>query len=270
MTVGSQLRDARNARKLKIVEVSQATKIQSWVLEAIEADRLQEMMSPVYVKGFLTTYAKFLRLAPEPLLAQFPWKVQEEEPAQAAATPSLPPITLQIPWARLRQAGALALGCGVVAGLIIVNPLRWLPKMSMPTFRMPKLASVAVMPRPPAAPKPAPPARAKPQSAKPAPPPAAPSDAPVKVAQPLTLEVTAQRSTWIRVRADGKLLAQQRLQRGAHEQWTAKKRLEVVVAHPAQVALTLNGASISPQAITHQGRLIITHQGISPLSDGEL
>ena len=72
------------------------------------------------------------------------------------------------------------------------------------------------------------------------------------------------------MRADGKLLAQQRLQRGAHEQWTAKKRLELVVAHPSQVALTLNGQSISPQAITHQGRLVITHQGVTPLSDGGL
>jgi hypothetical protein len=258
MSVGTQLREARNARTLKIAEVSQATKIQPWVIEAIEADRLQELMSPVYVKGFLTTYAKFLRVAPEPLLAQFAWKPPEEE--AAAATPALPPIAIRIPWARLRRAGALALGCGLVATVIIINPLRWLPKISMPTFRTPKLASITPVPRQPA----------KPQPTKPAPAKTVPSDATVKAAQPLTLEVTAHRSTWIRVRADGKLLAQQRLQRGAHEQWTAKKRLELVVAHPAQVTLTLNGQSISPQAITHQGRLVITHQGIAPLSDGDL
>lgn len=261
MTVGTQLRETRTARKLKVVEISQATKIQPWVIEAIEADRLQELMSPVYVKGFLTTYAKFLRVAPEPLLAELAWKPPaEEEAAAAAATPALPPITIRIPWVPLRRAGALALGCGLVAAVIIINPLRWLPKMSMPTFRMPKLASITPVPRQPA----------KPQPTKPAPAKTAPSDATVKAAQPLTLEITAHRSTWIRVRADGKLLAQQRLQRGAHEQWTAKKRLELVVAHPAQVALTLNGQSISPQAITHQGRLVITHQGIAPLSDDGL
>lgn len=271
MTVGTQLREARNARKLKIAEVSQVTKIQPWVLEAIEADRLQELMSPVYVKGFLTTYAKFLRVAPEPLLAEFTWKPpEEEEAAAAAATPALPPITIRIPWARLRRAGVLALGCGLVAAVVIINPLRWLPKMSMPAFRMPKLASITPVPRQPASLQPAAPQPVKAQPATSAPAKSAPSDVAVKAVQPLTLEVTAHRSTWIRVRADGKLLAQQRLPRGAHEQWTAKKRLELVVAHPAQVTLTLNGQSISPQAITHQGRLVITHQGIAPLSDGDL
>lgn len=259
MTVGSQLHDARNARKLKIAEVSHQTKIQPWVIEALEADRLQELMSPVYVKGFLSTYARFLRLAPEPLLAQVVWKAQEEEAAPAATAPSLPPITVRIPWATLRRVGAVALGCGVVAGVILINPLRWLPKMSLPTFRMPKLASITPVPRQPA----------KPQPAKPAPPKPAPSDVTVKAVQPLTLEVTAHRATWIRVRADGKLLAQQRLQRGAHETWTAKKRLELVIAHPAQAALSLNGQSIGPAAIAHQGRLVITHQGITALPDDE-
>lgn len=256
MTVGSQLHDARNARKLKIADVSHQTKIQPWVLEALEADRLQELMSPVYVKGFLSTYARFLRLAPEPLLAQLIWKAQEEEAAPAAAAPSLPPITVRIPWATLRRVGAVALGGGVVAGVILINPLRWLPKMSLPTFRMPKLASMNPVVREPATP----------QSSKAAPTTSQPA---VRAAQPLALEVTAHRATWIRVRADGKLLAQQRLPRGAHETWTAKKRLELVIAHPAQVALSLNGQSISPAAIAHQGRLAITHQGITALPDDE-
>ena len=270
MTVGVELREARNVRKLKIVEVSQATKIQPWVLEALEADRLQELMSPVYVKGFLTTYAKFLRLAVEPLLAQFVWKTQEEDTAASEAPPALPPITIRIPWARLQRAGAIALGCGLVAGVIVINPLRWLPKISMPALRMPKLASITPVPRTPVKPHPVTPQPVKAQPATPAPAKQAPADVTVKAVQPLTLEVTAHRSTWIRVRADGKLLAQQRLQRGAREQWTAKKRLEVVIAHPAQVAMTLNGQSISPQAITHQGRLVITHQSITALSDDAL
>ena len=250
MTVGLQLRDARNGRKLKIADVSKETKIQPWVIEALETDRLQELMSPIYVKGFLTTYAKFLRLAPEPLLAQFTWQPEETETAPSAAAPTLPPMTIHIPWPLLRRVGALALGCGLMVGVVILNPLRWLPKIAMPTLRLPKLASVT-------------PVRHEPAKVQPPPPVA------VQPIQPLELEVTAHRATWVRVRADGKLLTQQRLQRGANERWTAKKRLELVIAQPAQVDLTLNGQSISPSAIAHRGRLVITHQGISPLSDDE-
>jgi len=252
MTVGRELREARTGQKLTIAEVSTATKIQPWVIEALETDRLQELMSPIYVKGFLTTYAKFLRLSPEPLLAQFTWQA-EEEPAAPAAPPALPPMAIRIPWPLLRRVGVVALGGGLVVGVVMLNPLRWVPKFSLPTFRMPKLASVAPLPT---------------ESKPPLQPVAGPATG--RAVQGLELEVTAHRATWIRVRADGKLLAQQRLPRGSQERWTAKKRLELVIAHPSQVALTLNGQSISSSAIAHRGRLVITRQGISPLSDDAL
>ena len=253
MTVGKELHEARAGKKLTIAEVSHATKIQPWVIEALETDRLQELMSPIYVKGFLTSYAKFLRLAPETLLAQFTW-TQDEEPAPpAAAPPALPPMTIRIPWPLLRRVGTVALGGALVAGIVIVNPLRWLPKISLPTLRMPKLASVTPVP-----------------VNAPSPPPSAAASKAGRTVSGLELEVTAQRATWIRVRADGKLLAQQRLPRGAQERWTAKKRLELVIAHPSQVTLTLNGQPITSSAIAHQGRLVITQQGVGPLSDEDL
>jgi len=263
MTVGTQLREARSGRKLTIAEVSHATKIQPWVLEALETDRLQELMSPIYVKGFLTTYAKFLRLAPETLLAQFTWTQDQEPPPRAAAPPALPPMTIRIPWPLLRRVGAVALGGALVAGIVIVNPLRWLPKISLPTLRMPKLASITPVP-----------SNAKtvtPSSPAPQPPPTPPASATGRAVHALELEIVAHRATWVRVRADGKLLAQQRLPRGAQERWTAKKRLELVVAHPSQVTLTLNGQPITSSAIAHDGRLVMTQQGISALSsDDEL
>jgi hypothetical protein len=161
-------------------------------------------------------------------------------------------MTIRIPWPLLRRVGAVALGGALVAGIIIVNPLRWLPNISLPTLRMPKLASIAPVP-----------SNAKTVTP---PPPAPATGVPVHA---LELEMVAHRATWVRVRADGKLLAQQRLPRGAQERWTARKRLELVVAHPSQVTLTLNGQPITSSAITHDGRLVITQQGISALSGDE-
>ena len=73
MTVGEQLRTARIAQKLSFTTIADATKIQPWVLETLEANQLQDRMSRIYARGFLITYAKFLHLKPEPLLAQIPW-----------------------------------------------------------------------------------------------------------------------------------------------------------------------------------------------------
>ena len=254
MSVGTQLQQARRERKLSLGEVTQHTKIQPWVLEALEADRLHEMMSPVYVKGFLSTYARFLRLEPEPLLAQLPWPKPEfeEQESLAAPAPKIPSaITLprlpRIPLPLLRRLGVVAAAAAAVMALVAVNPLRWLPKITLPAMRAPKLASVTPVK----------------ETAKP-PPLATVSVAP---ANALELGITAHSTTWIQVRADGKLLTQQRLLRGANERWMAKKSLELIIAKPSQVELTLNGQSISPFAIAHGGRLRITHQGVSHLPD---
>jgi cytoskeleton protein RodZ len=281
MTVGSQLQQARRERKLSLADVTATTKIQPWVLEALESDRLQGMMSPIYVKGFLTTYAKFLRLEPGPLVAQLPWP--EPEPVQEQLPPASPPA-IQLPWPLLRRLGVAVAVTAVIAGLVVVNPLRWMPRISLPSLRSPKLAKApASQPARPVAPPASRRTSVTPVSepVKPPAPPAlklasiTPVSEPVKpptpptvtllATQPLELLVTAHRTTWIKVRADGKLLTQQRLQRGAKERWTAKKTLELIISKPSQVELTLNGQSISPFAIAHQGRVLITHHGVTKL-----
>ena len=247
-SVGAQLLQARQERQLSMADVARETKIQPWVLEALEADRLQDTMSPIYVKGFLSSYAKFLRLDPAALLAQLRWPVSDEpDDAAASSAPAPIPSVVRISWPLVRRLAAIGAAVAATAGLVLVNPLRWLPDVKLSVPQMPELASVSMpkeQPRPPALPTVA-----------------------FASAQPLELTVTAYRTTWIRVRADGKLLSQQRLPRGANEQWSAKNSFEVVVAKPSEVELMLNGQSISPLAIAHKGRLAITHHGVTALAD---
>ena len=305
VTTGSQLQAARQARKLTLTQVTDATKIQPWVLEALEGDRLQDMMSPIYVKGFLATYARFLHLAPEPLLAQLPWPkpdpVLEDLPP---ATPAKPLTLPTIPLPVLKRLGTGLVVAAAAAGLIAVNPLQHLSKISLPKLSLPKIAKASekkaapkraaqkVASTKPAAAKPAAaavqvqiakstaasklsepvvsPAAPKLASVTPvAEPVQLPAPAPLSVvsAQPLELAVTANRTTWIKVRADGKLLTQQRLPRGANERWTAKKQFELIISKPTEVELTLNGQPISPFAVAHRGRLLITHQGVVRLPE---
>ena len=253
MSVGAQLQQARCERKLTLADVTRQIKIQPWVVEALESDRLQEMMSPIYVKGFLVTYARFLhldgpRLAAE-LLPQSVERAQEEAGLSAAASTTLPvgwqwPQWL-LPLAR-RLVPAFAVSAAIL-GLVALRPQRWFSALSLPKFSMPKLASVTPvhdLAKPPALPT-----------------------LTLLSTQPLELSVSADHTTWIQVKADGKLLTQQRLERGAREQWKANKRFEVVVSKPSQVELTLNGQPISPFAVAHQGRLLITHRGVTKLPD---
>ncbi len=261
MTVGTQLQQARRERKLSLADVTKATKIQPWVLESLEADQLQDMMSPIYVKGFLSTYAKFLHLEAESLIGQVSWTKPQVEPVQPqSANPSIP-VTIHWPSARAisRWVVGLAAAAAVVA-LVASHPLqrlhRAVAQKPSKTKRVAaaetvsrKLASVTPMGEPVSTPKP--------------PPLAIPSN------QPLEVMVAAHRTTWVQVRADGKLLTQQRLQRGANERWVAKKQLEIVIAKPGEVDVNLNGEPISTFAVAHHGRLMITHRGITQLPDEE-
>lgn len=255
VSIGSTLKQARSARKLSLADVSKETKIQPWVLEALEADRLHDVMSPVYLKGFLMTYARFLHLEPEPLIAQLLPSIPPE-PIQATLPPpaqSMPPLLQwrRTPLIRRRLVAALATG-GLVALAVLVNPMRWVPKrFAMPRMNASKLASVTPV-----------------KVSEPVTPPSLQTVA-LLPTQPLELAVSAHSTTWIQVRADGKLLSQQRLLRGANERWSAHKRFELVIAKPSQVDLTLNGQSISPFAIAHHGRLLITHHGVTRLADEE-
>ena len=250
MTVGSQLQGARRERKLSLADVTRQTKIQPWVLEALEADRLSELMSPVYVKGFLATYARFLHLAPEPLLAQLPQP--EPELMQAVLPPTAPPpipITIRFTRPHLRRLATSIAVTAAVIGLVVANPLRRVPWLSLRSAHLAKLASVTSVKAP----------------LKSSPPPTLT----LLATEPLELSVTARRTTWIQVKADGKLLIEQRLPGGAKERWSAKRQFEVIVARPSDVELSLNDQSISSFAVAHKGRVLITHHGIARLPNKE-
>ncbi len=66
--IGDALRSARERRNLSIDEVARETRISPRFLEALEAEQFDELPAPVYVRGFLRSYASFLKLEPQPLL----------------------------------------------------------------------------------------------------------------------------------------------------------------------------------------------------------
>ncbi len=67
--IGATLRNARIQRGLSIEQAAQDTRISARFIEALEAERFDSLPAPVYVRGFLRSYASYLRLDPAPLLA---------------------------------------------------------------------------------------------------------------------------------------------------------------------------------------------------------
>ncbi|GAC1656212.1 MAG: DUF4115 domain-containing protein [Vulcanimicrobiaceae bacterium] len=69
--LGEQFRAAREARGLSLSEVAEQIRIRSVYLGEIEAENWPAIGAPVYVRGFLRTYARFLGLDPEEAVGAF-------------------------------------------------------------------------------------------------------------------------------------------------------------------------------------------------------
>ncbi|GAB4322957.1 MAG: hypothetical protein Kow0010_04000 [Dehalococcoidia bacterium] len=68
--IGESLRRARAERGITIEQAAEQTRISAAFLRALEAEAFDQLPAPVYVRGFLRSYATFLGLDYEPLLAE--------------------------------------------------------------------------------------------------------------------------------------------------------------------------------------------------------
>ncbi|MBI3191586.1 MAG: helix-turn-helix domain-containing protein [Pedosphaera parvula] len=61
-TVAQQLHQAREAQNLSIHDVAEATKIKSEHVRALEEGEYDVFSAPIYIRGFVRTYARMLKL----------------------------------------------------------------------------------------------------------------------------------------------------------------------------------------------------------------
>lgn len=87
--LGERFRAAREARGLSLSDVAEQIRIRSVYLAAIEDENWSAIGAPVYIRGFLRTYGRFLGLDTEEVVAEF----AGESRSTAAPTPSAAPKT---------------------------------------------------------------------------------------------------------------------------------------------------------------------------------
>lgn len=101
-----RLRDTRALAGLSLSDVERDTRINRVYLEAIEDGRFEDIPAPVYARGFVRSYARYLGLDPEesvaamPILAR-PLGLEPMPGLRRRVTPLLPAINVPV-------AGAIA------------------------------------------------------------------------------------------------------------------------------------------------------------------
>ena len=121
--LGEEFRAAREARGLSLSDVAEHIHIRSVYLQALENEDWSAIGAPVYTRGFIRTYARFLGLDPESAVQRFNESGSGAPPAPtapgpAAREPSADRGERTTPSPLLYVAAALAL---VLVGAVLYN-----------------------------------------------------------------------------------------------------------------------------------------------------
>lgn len=225
-SVGERLKSARESRRLSLEEACGITKIQRQTLEAIEQDRVQESMDPVYARIFVKKYAAFLGLNAAAVADEYPtppsFKPALEERAEAA-----PRLNWLVP-AAVTGVALVGIGfLGYMAVDLFHNLRQQRPLQSLvETQSEPRLKLLV------------------------------PASKPLK----LTIQTTAD--VWLQVKADGDIIFQSVLSKGSRESWIAKKELELWTGNAGAMQLSLNGKPLEWAERGVRKGVKITHAGI--------
>jgi cytoskeletal protein RodZ len=87
-TVGELLRQAREAQKLELHEVVDITKIRSDHLRALEEGNYSVFSAPVYIRGFVRSYATLLKLDTTQILEQLGRELADSGQMDPSLAPS--------------------------------------------------------------------------------------------------------------------------------------------------------------------------------------
>lgn len=283
--IGERLRQRREELGLSLRDAQTATKIRWRYLEALEQGDDSVIPGYVYAKGFLRTYAEYLGLDGWELVEAY--KLVREGPAAESSRPGRPGVARRGevppgragPGPRAAAVGATPLRlppkrppAGRSRGGTFFGVVLLLVMLAAAAIGVYYLYLVAQQPPeggsegdgpgvdPPAAEQPA----LTPPPEDPAEEPAgAEPDSPEPritversgssityrlAADTLAIDVAVEARCWVRVEADGSLVAETTLQPGQQVTWQAEETLRVRVGYPAGLRLSVAGQPLELEA----------------------
>ncbi len=216
--LGEEFREAREARGLSLSDVAEQIHIRSVYLAQIEKENWSAIGAPVYVRGFLRTYARFLGIDAEQAVGKFNETSAAGTPASNASSPALANPQASGFSAVLWIAGLIA---AVLVAFVIYN-----------SYTLSRAHRAVSVHRPPA--RGSVPSASHPHQARRPP-------TIVKPRQTLWLRFAA--ASWVRVTIDGNVRMEGTFQSGTVKKFHGK-RANVRVGNAGGVDVTVNSKHV--------------------------
>jgi cytoskeleton protein RodZ len=224
--LGEEFRSAREARGLSVSDVAEQIHIRSVYLAAIENEEWTSIGAPVYVRGFIRTYARFLALDGEAAVARFNDAVPAARPSSHAAPAANA--------ARERPGSSPWVLLGALVALVLVGYVIY----EYVTLKQPGARPVAVQPSsvPGGSQSPVPVGGAAPTQAPTSPPTPAPRH---------HIAVRLVQRSWLRIAVDGQTKLEGLYPAGTSKSFTGKVA-DLRVGNAGGVTVSVNGSAAKP------------------------
>ena len=235
-SVGEFLKHEREAQGKTVEDVAKATKMSQLILEALEADHFSVLPAPVYVKGHLRTYARFLGLDEGAVVGKYLRFTQQQENEELDEWDA---VELELHEEKQR-VGRRWVWVAVVVAVVVVGAIIWYAASQQRRASEPEMSANVGAVNSVGADTSA----------------GADTNAPAAVIEParetvvddtmiewykLELLVVAKDRTWLSVSVDGERVADLTLERGEQRQWEADESFRLDVGNGGGLELYLDG-----------------------------
>lgn len=236
MPVGHILAAERRRQGRSLAEVERATKVMGRMLDALEHERWDELPAPVYVKGYIQSYAQFLGLDEAPLLEEYTRDVGKL--THRSAIERIPERTI-VPHRREVHQLPRQTWIGLVVAVAVLALVLWVISSlgrrdeSPPPVPVDTTTTVDATSTTPSGENTAslqPGLDAAPETST--------------VGFTFTVTVAQGTSSWVRVLVDGAKAYEGTLAGGTPREWTAEDRAVVRIGKPASVTITKDGQPV--------------------------
>ena len=243
-SVGELLRLEREAQGKTIEDVAKATKMSTLIIESLEDDRFSAFPAPVYAKGHLRTYARFLGLSEDDVVEKYMRFTQQREPDELDEWDA---VELEIAEQR-KTAGRRGLWIAAAAVVVVVALVVWITRE-----RPPAQPSQDTSQQQEEAPLITPPVSE-----------AAWVDTMIEV-HSLELMVVAKSRVYLTVSVDGERVSDLTLDAGERRRWEGVEEFELFVGTGEALDLYLNGEYLGAAGAGRGpvDNLIVTEDGMS-------
>jgi cytoskeleton protein RodZ len=236
-TLGQELKKERESRNISLDEMAASTKIVARYLQALEEDRFDIMPGGFFIKGIIRTYAGYVGLDTDAVLAKYQAAGLFDEPVR---TRDYAPAAAPDAARRNRLLTWILIGAGILL-LLVVLTLVWRSRRHRAVVPTPPAQTALPQARPPTV-LATQPLQGDSPSTPPARQPAA-EPAPIREEwKGLTMDISFQEETWLQVDTDGTPKIDGLFPAGGKARAQAEKEILIIVlGNAGGLTFTLNG-----------------------------